>query len=112
MPYAITTVIILTVSLVSSLGFGLYNYKKAALLEREILIADSTITAQNQAIQDMALEFEKYQCDLEAMNEYTRNKYNKVIVEHEDETCEAKMAEFEKALDIFHGSDGQHKENK
>lgn len=110
MPYAITTMVILTVSLISSLGFGLYNYKKAALLESEIRIQDATITAQNQAIHDMALEFEKYQCDLEAMNEYTRNKYNKVIIEHEDETCESKMAEFEKALNIFHGTDD--KDNK
>ena len=107
----IVAVIALSIGLVASLVFGLYNYKKAALLEIEVQIAGKTISSQNKAIKQMEIEFEKYQCNLEAMNEYTRNKYNKVLVEHEDESCEAQMAEFEKALNIYHGADNGKKNN-
>lgn len=82
-------------------GSCAYLLNKNAELSTLNKINNAIVESQTQAIEQMALESEKYHCDLESMNEYTRAKYSAVITEHKNESCEAKLKEFEKALHIY-----------
>ena len=80
-----------------------YLLKENAALKTLSEINNATLESQNKAIEQIILDSEAYHCDLEAMNDYTKAKYEKVIHEHENESCESKLKEFEKALNIYSG---------
>lgn len=84
-------------------GSCAYLLNKNAELKMLNQINNAIVDSQTKAIEQMALESEKYHCDLESMNDYTRAKYSAVITEHKDESCESKLKEFEKALNIYGG---------
>ena len=63
------------------------------------------LNVQNAQIEKLKLESEKYACDIESLNAYTRGKYESVISENEAQTCEEKLGEFERALGIYEKRD-------
>lgn len=78
-----------------------YLLSKNAELKTLSEINNALLDSQTQAIEEMELESQKYHCDLESMNEYTKEKYSTIIIEHKDESCESKLKAFEKALNIY-----------
>ncbi|WP_110558446.1 hypothetical protein [Helicobacter cinaedi] len=84
-------------------GSCAYLLNKNAELKTLNQINSAVVEHQTKAIEQMALESEKYHCDLESMNDYTREKYSKVVTEHKDESCESKLKAFEEALHIYGG---------
>lgn len=94
-------ILFLSLSLISSAAYIGKLVRDNAKLEQRLAINEKVVEEQNKAIQQLALDSEEYHCSLEDMNNYTRNKYDRVIHEHEDETCEAKLESLEKAFHIF-----------
>lgn len=93
--------IILGLCLFTSAGYIISLVSKAEKLETQLLIAEQSLKNQNQAIEKLKLDSEKYACDRESLNEYTKAKYSSVMSEHELDSCELKLKEFEKALGIY-----------
>lgn len=100
MHYALGILLVLVIALSSS---NAYLLSKNAELKTLAKINDAVVESQNAAIEQIIIDTEKYHCDLESMNDYAKSKYEKVIHDHEDESCEAKLTELEKALNIFGG---------
>lgn len=105
MQYIIMGLFIAVLSLIAS---NVYFIEKNHSLQLEIHIKDNTITAQDKilesqtnAIEALALGTEAYVCDLETMETYTKSKYDKIMHEHEQDSCEAKLDALNKALEIF-----------
>lgn len=74
---------------------------KNAELEQRLAINDSIVESQNKAIEQIIIDSEKYACSLDAMEDFTKSKYERVKHEHEYESCEAKLKAFEEALHIY-----------
>lgn len=97
-------ILFLSLSLAGSAACVGKLVKDNAKLEQRLTIAAHTIETQNKAIEQIKLDSEKYHCSIDDMNNYTRDKYSKVIretEEHESGSCEAKLESLEKALLIF-----------
>ena len=93
--------LILAMSLFASGGYIISLISKAERLEIELTLSKEALKAQNDAIEKLRLDSEKYACDRESLNDYTKAKYSSVMSEHELDSCEMKLLEFEKALGIY-----------
>lgn len=94
-------ILALTALIVFFANLSIYLASENSKLKTLAQINNAVVESQNAAIEQIIIDTEKYHCDLDSMNDYARAKYDKVIHEHENETCEAKLAELEKALSIF-----------
>lgn len=83
-------------------GYASYVTLENSHLEIELYKTNEALKAQNKAIEEMALDTEAYACSLDSLNNYAASKYEKVKSEHELDTCEKKLEEFEKLLGIYH----------
>lgn len=82
-------------------GYASYVTLENSRLEIELYKTNEALKAQNKAIEEMALDTEGYACSLDSLNNYAASKYKKVKGEHELDTCEKKLEEFEKLLGIY-----------
>lgn len=94
------------VGLMGLIIMGLVAYStnlihKNAELEQRLVINDAIVESQNKAIEQIIIDSEKYACSLDAMEDFTKSKYERVSHEHENESCEAKLKAFEEALHIY-----------
>lgn len=88
--------------IIASLVFGVVHLASAkAKLEYALNDTKAELQLQNDQIEQLKLDSEKYHCDIDSLNQYTRDKYKNVKDSASLETCEAKMAEFEKMLGIY-----------
>lgn len=78
-----------------------YYIKENAELKVLNDLNTAVVDNQNKAILDSRLNTEAYTCDLETINEYTKSKYEQIIHEHENDSCELKLKSLEQALHIF-----------
>ncbi|TLD79839.1 hypothetical protein LS68_009205 [Helicobacter sp. MIT 05-5293] len=82
-------------------GVCTHLYHKNAQLSLENLQLQALLEKQTQAIEALALDTDAYVCDLDTMESYIKSRYESVIHEHEQDTCEVKLNELEKALYIY-----------
>lgn len=97
--------IVLTSTLFAFASGLVYMANSNAKLKNKLFQAELHLEVQNKKIETMRLESEKYHCDLESMNAYTRDKYKHIVDERDLTTCESKLKEFEKALGIYGGGE-------
>lgn len=89
------------VLLFTSVCGNVFLYLKNQSLNKELARIDTLLNVQNAQIKALELDTQNYACDAESLNNFTREKYKSVMSEHEVESCESKLAEFEKALGIY-----------
>lgn len=89
------------VLLFTSVCGNVFLYFKNQSLNKELARIDTLLNVQNAQIKALELDTQNYACDAESLNNFTREKYKSVMSEHEVESCESKLAEFEKALGIY-----------
>lgn len=96
--------VIALIAIIFALGGGCaYLISLASELKTIAKINNAVVESQNAAIEQIIIDTEKYHCDLESMNEYAKSKYEKVMHDSLDESCESKLNELEKALNIYGG---------
>lgn len=83
-------------------GSSAYLLTQNSKLKTERAYLEGAVQAQNSAIEDMALEAEKYRCSIDDMNKYTENKYKKALQGHERDTCEGKLKSLNAMFQAFH----------
>lgn len=98
MPYIYILLAALILGLASS---NAYYIAQNAKLKTERAYLEGAVKAQNDAIEDMALEAEKYRCSIDDMNKYTENKYKKALQGHERDTCEGKLKSLNAMFQAF-----------
>lgn len=99
MPYIYILLEALILGLASSNAYYIAQNSK---LKTERAYLEGAVKAQNDAIEDMALEAEKYRCSIDDMNKYTENKYKKALQGHERDTCEGKLKSLNAMFQAFH----------
>lgn len=81
-------------------------------LKHKLLDTQATLQLQNEKIQQMELDSKKYHCDIDSLNQYTKDKYKNIKDSSELKTCDEKIAEFEKMLGIYNGENDKKSNNK
>lgn len=90
------------ISLVLALGGGnIYLMQKNDVLSAKLATSESLLELQTQQIEQIALDTKIYTCDIHTLDTYTKQKYSKIIHDEHNQTCEAKLENLERALDIF-----------
>lgn len=80
---------------------NLYFIKQNERLSLQYQELQGYVEMQNKAIDSIALDTQAYVCDLDTMETYTKAKYDKIINEHEGDSCEIKLQKLQETLDLF-----------
>lgn len=80
---------------------NIYFIKQNERLKLQFQDLQAHLDTQNKMIEAIALDTDSYVCDLDTMEAYTRAKYDKIIHEHEEDSCEIKLQSLQEALELF-----------
>lgn len=101
MQYMVIALLSLLLILGGVTSWGLSQYKKVAVLEKEISINKAVVESQNEAISKLELDSKKYRDEVSKINQNISSKYDKVVINNTDSKCEVKLLQVESLLKTF-----------